>query len=153
MTRTVVMSGLQNPWDLALTPDGAMFYTERSRGLSVRRADGSTALLFRPNDFIAEGQSGMQGVTIDPAFATNRTIYVYMSAGSSGSADNRVIRLTVDNGYTAVSNRSDIVTGISYKNSPLSSDPQGRGAHNGGRIRFGPDGFLYITTGDNHSGP
>jgi glucose/arabinose dehydrogenase len=95
----------------------------------------------------------MQGVTIDPAFATNRTIYVYMSSNASGQGDNRVIRLTVDAGYTAVANRTDIVTGISYKNSPLPADPQGRGAHNGGRIRFGPDGFLYITTGDNHSGP
>ena len=147
------MSGLQNPWDLAFTPDGAMLYTERGQGLSVRRANGSTAQLFRPPDFLAEGQSGMQGVTIDPAFATNRTIYVYMSSNISGQGDNRVIRLTVDAGYTAVANRNDIVTGISYKNSPLPGDPQGRGAHNGGRIRFGPDGFLYITTGDNHSGP
>ena len=147
------MTGLQSPWDLAFTPDGAMLYTERARGLSVRRADGTTAQIFRPADFLAEGQSGMQGVAIDPAFANNRTIYVYMSSGTSGSGENRVIRLTVDATYTAVANRTDIVTGISYKNSPLPADPQGRGAHNGGRIRFGPDGFLYITTGDNHSGP
>ena len=153
MTRTVVMTGLQNPWDVAFTPDGAMLYTERARGLSVRRADGTTGQIFRPPDFLVEGQSGMQGVTVDPAFATNRTIYVYMSSGTSGAGENRVIRLTVDPGYTAVANRSDIITGISYKNSPLPADPQGRGAHNGGRIRFGPDGFLYITTGDNHSGP
>ncbi len=147
------MSGLQNPWDLAFTPDGAMLYTERGRGLSVGRADASTALLFRPSDFLAESQSGMQGVAIDPAFATNRTIYVYMSSNASGAGDNRVIRLTVDAGYTAVANRTEIVTGISYKNTWLSGDPAGRGAHSGGRVRFGPDGLLYITTGDNHSGP
>jgi glucose/arabinose dehydrogenase len=134
-------------------PDGAMLYTERGRGLSVRRANGTTALLFRPNDFVAQGQSGMQGVAIDPAFATNRTLYVYMSSNASGTSDNRVIRFTVDAGYTTVSNRSDIVTGISFKNTWLSNDPSGAGAHSGGRIRFGPDGFLYITTGDNHSGP
>jgi len=147
------MSGLQNPWDLAFTPDGAMLYTERARGLSVRRADGTTAQIFRPADLLAEGQSGIQGVAIDPAFATNRTIYVYMSSNLSGAGDNRVLRLTVNAGYTAVADRTDIVTGINYKNTWLSGDPAGRGAHSGGRIRFGPDGFLYITTGDNHSGP
>src|SRR5512134_1295366 len=65
LTRTVYMTGLQNPWDMAFTPDGAMLYTERGRGLSVRRANGSTALLFQPPDMVAQGQSGMQGVAID----------------------------------------------------------------------------------------
>jgi glucose/arabinose dehydrogenase len=139
LSRTVVMTGLQNPWDIAFTPDGAMLYTERSRGLSVRRANGTTAQLFRPNDLVAQGQSGMQGVTIDPAFASNRTIYVYMSSNAGGQTDNRVVRMTVDDGYSTVANRNDIVTGISYKSSPLAGDPQGQGAHNGGRIRFGPD--------------
>ena len=91
--------------DMAFTPDGAMFYTERARGLSVRRANGTTALLFKPADSATQGQSGMQGVAIDPAFASNRTIYVYMSSNAGGTTDNRVIRLTVDAGYTAVSAR------------------------------------------------
>jgi aldose sugar dehydrogenase len=141
------------PWDMAFTPDGAMLYTERGRGLSVRRANGTTALLFRPSDIVTQGQSGMQGVAVDPAFATNRTIYVYMSSNAAGTTDNRVIRLIVDAGYTATSSRSDIVTGISYKSTWLSGDPSGAGSHSGGRIRFGPDGYLYVTTGDNHSGP
>jgi glucose/arabinose dehydrogenase len=147
------MSGLQNPWDLAFTPDGALLYTERGRGLSVRRSNGTSALLFQPNDFVAQGQSGMQGVAVDPAFATNRTIYVYMSSNAGGTTDNRVIRLTVDTGYTTTADRTDIVTGINHKNSWLAGDPSGAGSHSGGRIRFGPDGFLYVTTGDNHSGP
>jgi len=147
------MTGLQNPWDMAFTPDGAMLYTERGRGLSVRRANGTTALLFQPPDMVTQGQSGMQGVAVDPAFATNRTIYVYMSSNAAGTTDNRVIRLIVDAGYTATSSRSDIVTGISYKSTWLSGDPSGAGSHSGGRIRFGPDGHLYVTTGDNHSGP
>src|SRR5512134_3871190 len=107
LTRTVYMTGLQNPWDMAFTPDGAMLYTERGRGLSVRRANGTTALLLQPADMVAQGQSGMQGVAIDPAFATNRTIYVYMSSNAAGTTDNRVIRLVVDAAYTATSSRSD----------------------------------------------
>jgi aldose sugar dehydrogenase len=149
------MTGLSTPWDMSFTPDGAMLYTERGRGLSVRRANGSTALLFNPTDMVAEGQGGMQGVTIDPQFASNRTLYVYMSStsGAGGRKDNRVIRLTVDAGYTAVANRSDILTGISYKQDPAPPEQlAGAGAHNGGRIRFGPDNLLYVTTGDNHNG-
>ncbi|MGJ0223579.1 hypothetical protein ACQUZK_09280, partial [Streptococcus pyogenes] len=46
LTRTVVMSGLQNPWDVAFTPDGVMLFTEKCRGLSARLADGKTVRLF-----------------------------------------------------------------------------------------------------------
>jgi aldose sugar dehydrogenase len=145
------MTGLQNPWGLAFTTDGALLYTERGKGLSVRRSDGSTALLFKPSDMVAEGQSGMQGVALDPQFSTNRTLYVYMSSSAGGPKDNRVVRLTVDANYTAVANRQDIVTGISYKITPSAGAPAGAGAHSGGRVRFGPDNLLYITTGDNHN--
>jgi glucose/arabinose dehydrogenase len=150
LTRSVILGGLANPWDLAFTPDGALLYTERARGLSVRRADGSTALLFRPDDLVAEGQAGFNGVAVDPDFAGNRRIYVYMASNAGGTRNNRVIRLTVNAGYTAVSERTDIVTGISYKTDPAPGAPGGSGAHNGGRMRFGPDGWLYITTGDTH---
>ncbi len=146
------------PWDLAFAPDGAMLFTERSRGLSVRRADGSVARLFGgvgsvllAGDFFGEGQSGFNGVAIDPDFANNRYMYVYMSSNSGGTMNNRVVRLTTDAGYTTVSGRNDLVTGISYKSTATSYGSAG--AHSGGRIRFGPDGFLYIATGDIHNGP
>jgi aldose sugar dehydrogenase len=153
LSKAVFLTGLQNPWDMAFTPDGAMLYTERGRGLSVRRSDGSTALVIRPADLVVQGQGGMQGVAIDPQFATNRTIYLYFSSNAGGRRDNRVVRYTADTSYTALANRTDIVTGISYKQSPTPPEQlTGDGAHNGGRIRFGPDGHLYITTGDTHNG-
>jgi aldose sugar dehydrogenase len=46
LTRTVVLDGLDDPWDLAFTPDGALLVTEKCRGLSVRRADGARHFLF-----------------------------------------------------------------------------------------------------------
>lgn len=159
LTHTVLMAGLQNPWDLAFTPDGAMLFTEKCRGLSVRLADGTVRRLFGTrgsavvaDDFFCQGQSGMCGVAVDPDFADNRFLYVYMASRLDKPSANRVVRLVVDKSYSTVSDRRDIVTGISFKNS---ATLWGRaGAHSGGRLEFSPaDGFLYITTGDNHEGP
>ena len=141
-TRSVWLGGLQNPWDIAFAPDGAALFTERARGLSVRLASGATRQLFRPADFVAQDQSGMLGVALDPQFASNRTVYVFMASSSGGATDNRVVRFTVNADYSAVASRVDIVTGISYAD----------GAHSGGRLGFGPDGHLHVTTGDNRTG-
>jgi aldose sugar dehydrogenase len=157
LNRTVVLQGLSNPWDVAIAADGAMFFTEKCRGLSVRRADGGVTRLFGTSgsalvapDLACEGQSGVHGVALDPAFATNRTLYVYMlSTLSTSPRTNRVVRLVVDGGYTTASNRTDIITDIAFKNA--GNAVGGPGAHSGGRIRFGPDGFLYVATGDNHN--
>ncbi len=157
LTRTAFMSNLSNPWDMAFTPDGALLFTEKCRGLSVRRVNGSVQRLFgTPGssqvaaDLFCQGQSGMHGVAIDPDFAKNRYVYVYMTSKlSTNPRTNRVVRLTVDAGYTTVANRTDIVTDIPYKD--VGNAVAGPGNHSGGRIRFGPDRSLYITTGDNHN--
>src|SRR5687768_1252114 len=156
LTRTVVLQGLSNPWDIAVAPDGTMFFTEKCRGLSVRRADGTVTRLFGTSgsalvapDLVCVGQSGVHGVALDPAFATNRTLYVYMLSNISTSPrTNRVVRLVLNEGYTTAGSRTDIITDIAFKD--VANAVGGAGAHSGGRIRFGPDGFLYVTTGDNH---
>jgi glucose/arabinose dehydrogenase len=142
LTRAVFLGGLSVPWDMAFAPDGTAFFTERGRGLSVRLADGTTRRLFAPGDLVAQDQSGMLGVALDPDFASNRRVFVFMASNAGGATDNRIVRFTVNADYTAVSGRSDIVTGIAYAG----------GAHSGGRIRFGPDGYLFVTTGDNRVG-
>lgn len=158
LTRTVIASGLENPWDVAVLADGTIFYTQKCRGLSVRRPNGQTTNLFGrignvlvASDFFCAGQSGMHGIALDPQFATNRTVYVFMSSTLPGAtSDNRIVRIVLNADFTSASGRQDIVTGLAYKNA---STPNGDvGAHSGGRIRFGPDGFLYIGTGDNHDG-
>ena len=76
LTRTTIVSGLQNPWDLAFTPDGTMLFTEKCRGLSARLANGTTVRLFGTAgsslvapDLFCEGQSGVHGVAVDPEAA------------------------------------------------------------------------------------
>lgn len=156
LTRSVVMTGLSSPWDIAVAADGAIFFTEKCRGLSVRRGDGGTSRLFGTTgaalvapDIDCTGQSGVLGVALDPAFATNRAVYVYMGSNLSNPRTNRVVRITLDAGYTAASGRTDIITDIPFKHA--GNAVGGAGAHSGGRIRFGPDGHLYVTTGDNHN--
>ena len=160
---TTVLSGLDNPWDMAFLPDGAMFFTEKCKGLSVRLPSGeinklhgmrgSEGYASADDDLFCEGQAGMMGVAIDPAFDENRRIYVYSTSSLTEPGSNRLMRFVVNDDLTAVSDRTDIIDDIPYK--PKASDHPfgGPGAHNGGRIRFHPgDGFLYVTTGDTHNG-
>jgi aldose sugar dehydrogenase len=164
LTSTAVMSGRDLVWDMAFLPNGTMFFTEKCRGLSVRLPSGAVNALLgmkdskgyadTANDLFCSGQAGMAGVAIDPDFEKNRFIYVYSASNQTTPHNNRVLRLTVDADLTKVSNRTDIVTDIAYKQAPSAHPFGDAGAHNGGRLRFGPkDGFLYVTTGDTHNGP
>jgi glucose/arabinose dehydrogenase len=154
---TEVMSGLRGPWDLAFAPGGAMLFTEKCHGLSVRMPDGSVRRLFGNGpeyallaaDLFCQGQSGVHGVAVDPGFASGRRfIYLYSASNlSKEPRSNRVIRLAVAGDWSRVADRTDIVPDIAFKDAARLGGP---GAHSGGRLRFGPDGYLWITTGDNH---
>ena len=157
-----LLAGLQSPWDMALLEDGTMFFTEKCHGLSVRMPTGEVNPLLgmtgtegypaTADDLFCEGQAGMQGVAVDPNFAENRRIYVYSTSSMTAPGTNRLMRLVVNEDFTGVSDRTDIVEDVPYK--PEASDQPfgGPGAHNGGRVRFGPDGALWLTTGDIHGG-
>ncbi|MDH3220989.1 MAG: PQQ-dependent sugar dehydrogenase [Gammaproteobacteria bacterium] len=169
---SVFMSGLENPWDMAFLPDGTMFFTEKCKGLSVRTKTGSVNALYgmkgskdyadSGSDLFCEGQAGMLGVVADINFAKNRTLYVYSTSskyhGSGCKTNfekcngNIVMKFNVGNDLKSVSNRTDIVTDIQYKPFESNQPFGGPGAHNGGRLRIGPGGFLWVTGGDRHRG-
>ncbi len=157
LTHTVLISGLQSPWDIAFTPDGVMLFTEKCRGVSARLADGKTVRLFGTSgsalvapDLFCQGQSGVHGIAVDPDFAKGkRDIYVFMASNMRTPATNRVVRLTLAADSTSVSRRTDIIEDIAYKQS--GNGAGAAGAHSGGVVRFGPDGFLWVTSGDNHN--
>ncbi|MEM6971215.1 MAG: PQQ-dependent sugar dehydrogenase [Pseudomonadota bacterium] len=162
MSVETVMSGLENPWDMAFLDDGTMFFTEKCKGLSVRMPSGDVNPLLGMTgtsgypatavDLFCEGQAGMMGVAVDPDFAENNTIYVYSTSSLTAPGTNRLMRLVLTDDMAGVASRVDIVDDIPYK--PKASDHPfgGPGAHNGGRVRFDADGHLWLTTGDTHNG-
>jgi glucose/arabinose dehydrogenase len=136
-----LMTGLANPWDVAFTNDGWLLYTERANGISAAHADGSNRrLLLMPSDVQLGSEGGVLGLALDPAFASNRRVYVcYSSNAPAGDAnDNRLVRFQVNSTYSVLTNATPVVTGLPYSS----------GRHSGCRPRFGPDGRLYVGTGD-----
>lgn len=157
----IVLDGLENPWDMAFLNDGTMFFTEKCKGLSVRMPSGDVMPLLgmggaegypaNADDLFCEGQAGMMGVAVDPAFADNRRLYVYSTSNMSDPHTNRLMRFTVADDFSGVADRTDIVDDVPYKMAASDHPFGGPGAHNGGRVRFDAEGHLFLTTGDNHN--
>jgi glucose/arabinose dehydrogenase len=131
----VVATGLEAPWALAFAPDGRIFLTERPGRLRVIQ-DGR----LRPEPMAvlpvsSQGESGLMGLALDPSFSTTRFLYVCYTYSASGGLRNRVARLVERGG------------GIGQDRILLDNIP-GAWIHDGGRVKFGPDGKLYVTTGD-----
>ncbi|KRE38657.1 glucose sorbosone dehydrogenase [Janibacter sp. Soil728] len=126
-----VVGDLDVPWDLAFLPDGAALVTLRDRGEVVRIEDEEVSTVGTVPGVVAEGEGGLLGLAISPDFARDRSVFVYVTTAD----DNRVLRMALgDNG---LGSPEPVLTGI----------PKA-GNHNGGRIAFGPDGQLYVATGD-----
>ena len=138
---STLVSGLSIPWDLAFTPDGTMLFTERRGVLSSRGADGTVRKVdAEMGDLFAIGETGLMGIVVDPEFASNRRLYTCQ--GHVGP-EVQVIAWTINAAYTAATRVADpLVGGL----------PATSGRHGGCRLRFGPEGYLWIGTGDAASG-
>ncbi len=140
----VARGGLTIPWDVTWTPADAnparaMVYTERPNGLTIS-AGGRTILEWKPADLLVASEAGMMSTELAPDFATSRRLFVCFA--STSGPDVRIARLTLAPGYGSVTGRTDIVTGIPVN--PVAD----LGRHSGCRLRFGPDGYLWVGTGD-----
>ena len=134
------------PWDLAFTPDGALLFDERSGDLDVRLPDGTVRqLVADQSDVYAVGEGGVLGLAVDPAFATNRRFYTCQGQQTGAAYDIQVVAWQVDAGYTTATRVADPLLGGLPVAPPSAPSP---GRHSGCRLRFGPDGYLWIGTGD-----
>lgn len=132
----VVATNLQIPWSMAFAPDGRLFITERPGRVRILNLGAATSeLALTLEDVQAQGEGGLLGLVLDPEFADTRFVYLYYTAAASGGSVNRVVR------YREVANRL-AERAVIFDNIPASA------IHDGGRLRFGRDGLLYITAGD-----
>ncbi len=91
-----VLTGLSSPWEIAFLPSGDMLFSERVGRIRLLRAGEVSAItLAQVSDVNSAGQSGLLGLAIDPAFASNRTFYTYLSAASNGVTTNRIRKWTL----------------------------------------------------------
>ena len=132
-----VVSGLEVPWGIAFLPNNAMLVSERAG--RVRLIQNGT---LRPQavatiNVSERGEDGLLGIAAHPEFANNRFFYVYFTADANGTPVNRVERWRLSEDQFSATRDRTIIDNI-----PVAQ------YHNGGRIRFGPDGMLYVGTGD-----
>jgi len=138
MRVTTFVSGLDVPWEIAFAPDGRIFVTERPGRIRTIVGGQLQAEPWLTVDVAATGEGGLLGLALDPSFAQNRFVYVaYTYRNASGDLRNRLVRLREDPG-----------TGRGVLDRVLMDDVGGGSIHDGGRVKFGPDGKLYWTVGD-----
>ena len=124
----IVADNLEIPWEVVFLPDGEMLVTERP-GRVLLIGEDREEYVIDEVDHIGEG--GLLGMEKHPDFEENGYLYIYMTTDD----DNRVDRYLFEDGQFT---RDETI---------IDNIPVAR-FHNGGRIKFGPDGHLYITTGD-----
>jgi glucose/arabinose dehydrogenase len=130
-----VLTGLEIPWSLTFAPDGRLFVTERPGRVRIVTSGGSSELALTLDGVYAQGEAGLLGLALDPQFSQNRFVYLYYSAAVSAGGVNRIVR------YREVNSRLG-ERAVLLDNIPAAT------IHDGGRLRFGPDGLLYATAGD-----
>ena len=124
---STLATDLEVPWSFAFLPDGDALVTERDSGRLLRVSPSGDAKELQTLPEGGSGEGGLLGVAVSPDYREDRYVYAYYTT----EEDNRVVRFRIGE------KPEPILTGI-----PVNS------YHDGGRIEFGPDGMLYISTGD-----
>ncbi|MEK7070316.1 MAG: PQQ-dependent sugar dehydrogenase [Patescibacteria group bacterium] len=131
----VVAKNLDTPWSLVFLPDNTLLISERKGTIRIISPDQKESTI-TIEDVKEIGEGGLLGLEKDPSFDTNHFIYVYYTySNNKEDTLNRVVRYQLKNNQ--LTDRKILIDSI-----------PGASNHNGGRIKFGPDGLLYITTGD-----
>lgn len=133
----VVAARLDTPWAIDFSPDGRVFLTERPGRIRVIKSGSLQAEPWLTLDVAEVGEAGLLGLALDPEFGRNHYVYAALTYREAGSLKNRLVRL-----------RDDPRTNTGHLDRVLLDGVPGAPNHDGGRVKFGPDGKLYLTMGD-----
>ena len=128
-----IADNLKIPWELEFAPDGRIFFTERDGNLWIIDNKSMDLVATFPASHTSE--AGLLGLALDPEFEENNFLYLYQTYFGFELHHNKVVRYTVSNNQ--LTNEKILIDKI-----------PGAVWHDGGRIKFGPDEKIYITTGD-----
>jgi len=130
----IVAENLEIPWEIVFAPDGRIFFTERVGALRVIE-DGQLNPEPVTSIDVGAGEGGLLGLALDPSFEQNHYLYLYYTYFEFPFTYNKVVRYTEN----ANSLLDEFI---------LVDKIPGAAWHDGGRLKFGPDEKLYITTGE-----
>ena len=139
-----------NPIALAFTPDGRMLVATKTGRLRVRTAAGAlltTPALDLTATICTNGERGLLGVAVDPAFAANRYVYIFYTLKKFGSCPTNAALTPVNRVSRFVLSDSSVVDPGS-ETVLIDNMPSYGGIHNAGDLQFGKDGTLYASIGD-----
>jgi len=128
---TVVAENLTIPWEVVFLPDGELLVTERPGNLRLLKA----GIELPVPDIASSGEGGLLGAALHPNFTQNNWLYLYQTTNDGLRIKNRIVRYTL----------TDTVLTLDRV---IADDLPGARFHDGGRLAFGPDGYLYATVGD-----
>ncbi len=129
-----IAENLEIPWEIAFAPDGRIFFTERVGNLRVIENGQLNPEPVTSID-VGAGEGGLLGLALDPSFEQNHFLYLYYTYSEFPFTYNKVVRYTEKDNVLA----DEII---------LVDKIPGAAWHDGGRLTFGPDEKLYITTGE-----
>lgn len=137
--KVILDDNTQNPMELAVAPDGRVFYIERSGSVKIFKPENNQVTGAGVIPVATEFEDGLLGITLDPDFETNQWIYLFYSPAGSDSKQH-VSR------FTMIGDQIDISSEKLILEIPTQRE---QCCHSGGSLTFGPDGNLFISTGDN----
>ncbi|MDP4510743.1 PQQ-dependent sugar dehydrogenase [Nonomuraea turcica] len=132
---TEIVNGLKAPWGLTFLPDGSALVSQRITGDIVRvpAGGGTPQTVGTVPGVVASSEGGLLGIVASRDFATDRTVYAYVS----GARENAIVALRIADDFRSLRQDRVLLDGI-----------QTADRHHGGRIVIGPDSNLWIGTGD-----
>lgn len=142
-TKTVLSNDLNEPMELAVAPDGRVFFIERTGNFfAYNPADGKTKLVYKfPVKAVEKYLNGLLGMTIDPDFATNNYLYFFNTAQSGDKYKQHISRIPISKDNVLDLKSEKVIIEI-----PIDLEVS---AHTGGSLAWDKQKNLYISTGDN----